>query len=96
MIYNWIYNLQITFEAKKVVDFLDIKFNLKTAIHKPYKKPNNNLTFNFSASPSPPPPAPPPPQIPHPHFLNVNVATNVAKTFLIFIDKHFTNDKIYS
>ena len=39
-------SLQITIEAnKKVVDFLDITLDLRTAIYKPYKKPNSNLTY---------------------------------------------------
>ena len=29
---------------KKVVDFLDITLDLRTAIHRPFKKPNSNLT----------------------------------------------------
>ena len=39
-------SLQITIEAnKKIVDFLEITLDLRTAIYKPYKKPNSNLTF---------------------------------------------------
>ena len=39
-------SLQITIEAnKKVLDFLDITLNLRTAIYKPYKKSNSNLTY---------------------------------------------------
>ena len=48
-------NLQITIEAnKKVVDFLDITLNLRTAIYKPYKKPNSNLTYIYKQSNHPP------------------------------------------
>ena len=39
-------SLQITIEAnKKVVDFLEITLDMRTAIYKPYKKPNCNLTY---------------------------------------------------
>ena len=39
-------SLEITIEAnKKVVDFLDITLDLRTAIYKPYKKPNSNFIF---------------------------------------------------
>ena len=39
-------SLQITIEAnKKVEDFLDTTLDLRTAIYKPYKKPNSNLTY---------------------------------------------------
>ena len=48
-------SLQITIEAnKKVVDFLDITLDLRTAIYKPYKKPNSNLTYNHKQSNHPP------------------------------------------
>ena len=47
--------LQITIEAnKKVVDFLDITFDLRTAIYKPYKKPNSNFTYIHKQSNHPP------------------------------------------
>ena len=35
----------------------------------------------------------PPPPLPLSPFFNINVATNVAKTFLTLIDKHFSKDK---
>ena len=39
-------NLQSTIEAnEKVVDFLDITLNMRTAIYKPYKKQKSNLTY---------------------------------------------------
>ena len=48
-------SLQITIEAnKKVVDFLDMTLNLRTAIYKPYKKPNSNLTCINKQSNHPP------------------------------------------
>ena len=48
-------SLQIAIEAnKKVVDFLDIKLDLRTAIYKPYKKPNSNLTYINKQSNHPP------------------------------------------
>ena len=48
-------SLQITIEAnKKVVDFLDITMDLRTAIYKPYKKPNSNLTYIHKQSNHPP------------------------------------------
>ena len=41
-------SLQITIEAnKKVADFLDITLDLRTAIYKPYKKPNSNLIYIY-------------------------------------------------
>ena len=40
-------SLQITIEAnRKVVDFLDITLDLRTAIYKPYKKPNSKKKKN--------------------------------------------------
>ena len=49
------HNLQITIEAnKKVVDFLDITLDLRTAIYKLYKKPNSNLTYIHKQSNHPP------------------------------------------
>ena len=39
---------------KKVVDFLDITLDLRTAIYKPYKKPNSNLTYIHKQSNHPP------------------------------------------
>ena len=142
---------QITIEAnKKVVDFLDITLDLRTAIYKPYKKQNSNLTFIHKQSNHPPSiiknlpksinkrlstysknaqifneTCPPYTEalknngyntnLPldrtctdknneknktrkrkitwfNPPF-NINVATNVAKTFLILIDKHFHKNK---
>ena len=48
-------NLQITIEAnKKVVDFFDITLDLRTAIYKPCKKPNSNLTYIHKQSNHPP------------------------------------------
>ena len=49
-------SLQITIEAnkKKVVDFLDITLDLRTAIYKTYKKPNSNLTYIHKQSNHPP------------------------------------------
>ena len=48
-------SLQITIEAnKKVVDFLDITLDLRTAIYKPYKKSNSNLTYIHKQSNHPP------------------------------------------
>ena len=48
-------SLQITIEAnKKVVDFLDITLDLRTAIYKPYKKPNSNITYIHKQSNHPP------------------------------------------
>ena len=48
-------SLQITIEAnKKVVNFLDITLDLRTAIYKPYKKPNSNLTYIHKQSNHPP------------------------------------------
>ena len=48
-------SFQITIEAKKkVVDFLDIALDLRTAIYKPYKKPNSSLTYIHKQSKHPP------------------------------------------
>ena len=48
-------SLQITIEANKnVVDSLDITSDLKTAIYKPYKKPNSNFTYIQKQSNHPP------------------------------------------
>ena len=48
-------SFQITIEAiKKVVDFLDITLDLRTAIYEPYKKPNSNLTCIHEQSNHPP------------------------------------------
>ena len=48
-------NLQITIDAnKKYVDFLDITLGLRTAIFKPYKKTNSNLTIIHKQSNHPP------------------------------------------
>ena len=144
-------SLQITIEAnKKVVDFLDITFDLRTEIYKPYKKPNSNLTYIHKQSNHPPSIIKNLPKSINkrqstnsknaqifneacpaytealkrngyntnlksdktctnksneknktrernitwfkPPF-NINVATNVAKTFLSLIDKHFPMDK---
>ena len=148
-------SLQITIEAIiKVVDFLDITLDLRTAIYKPYKKPNSNLRyihkqsnhptsiiknlpksinkrpstnfknaqiFNEACTPPPPPIHRSPKKNGYNRNLqfdrtftdknneknktrkrkitwfnppfNINVATNVAKTFLVIIDKHFPKDK---
>ena len=48
-------SLLITIEAnKKVADFLDITLDLRTAIYKPYKKPNRNLKYIHKQSIHPP------------------------------------------
>ena len=39
----------------KVVDFLDITLDLRTAIYKPYKRSNSNLTYIHKQSNHPPP-----------------------------------------
>ena len=135
---------------KKVVDFLDITFDLRTAIYKPYEKPNSNLTYIHKQSNHPPSiiknlpksinkrlstnsknasifnkACPPYTEAQkknryntHLQFyktctdknneknktikrkiiwfnspFNINVATNLAKTFLTLIDKHFPKNK---
>ena len=144
--------MQITAEAnKKVLDFLDITLDLRTAIYKPYKKPNSNLTYIHKQSNHPPSIIKNLPKSINKRLstnsknaqifneaclaytealkkngcntslqlfdktctnksneknktrkrnitwfkppFNINVATNVAKTFLSLIDKHFPNDK---
>ena len=48
-------SLKITIKAnEKVVDFLDITLNMRTAIYKLYKKPNSNLTYIHKQSNHPP------------------------------------------
>ena len=48
-------SLQITIEAnKKVLVFVDITLDLRTAIFKPYKTPNSNLTYIHKQSNHPP------------------------------------------
>ena len=40
--------MNITIEAnKKIVDFLDINFDLSTGIYRPYRKPNTNSSINY-------------------------------------------------
>ena len=44
-IFKWD-SLHIPIETNiKVVDFLDVTFDLRTAFYKLYKKPNSNLTY---------------------------------------------------
>ena len=59
-----------------------IRYLLKITMKKQNEKAENYLVH----SPYPPPP-------PGRPFFNINVATNVAKTFLTLIDKHFHKDK---
>ena len=48
-------SFQITIEANKnVVDFLEKTLDLRTAIYKPYKKPNSNLSYIHKQSNHPP------------------------------------------
>ena len=48
-------SLQITTEAnKKVVDFLDITLNIRTAVYEPCKKPNSNSSYIHKQSNHPP------------------------------------------
>ena len=47
--------MQITIEANtKVVNLIDIRLDLRTAIYKTYKKPNSNLTYIHKQSSHPP------------------------------------------
>ncbi|GFR78813.1 inositol hexakisphosphate and diphosphoinositol-pentakisphosphate kinase 2 [Elysia marginata] len=47
--------LNITIQAnQKIVDFLDVTFNLHTGLHKPYKKPNHRITYIHIESNHPP------------------------------------------
>lgn len=47
--------LNITIEVnKKCVDFLDVTLDLRTGLHKPYKKPNDSITYVHSKSNHPP------------------------------------------
>ena len=40
------YGLEIIIECnKKVVDFLDVTFNLKDGTYKPYQKPGNKISY---------------------------------------------------
>ena len=48
-------SLQITLEANtKVVDFLDITLDVRTATYKPYKKPNSKIPYIHKQSNHPP------------------------------------------
>ena len=48
-------DLKITIEAnKKVVNFLDVTFNLTNGCHKPFMKPNNKLSYVHQQSNHPP------------------------------------------
>ena len=38
----------------KQLEFLDVKFNLITSLHAPYKKPNDNLLYINTSSNHPP------------------------------------------
>ena len=40
--------------TKKVVEFLDLTLDLRTGIYKPYKKPDNNITYIQIQSNNPP------------------------------------------
>ena len=45
------HGLRITCDANlKVVDFLDVTFNLNTGLHKPYIKPNNTIQYVHTSS----------------------------------------------
>ncbi|GFS16873.1 beta-hexosaminidase, partial [Elysia marginata] len=47
--------LNITIQAnQKIVDFLDVTFNLHTGLHKPCKKPNDSITYIHKESNHPP------------------------------------------
>ncbi|GFR86959.1 inositol hexakisphosphate and diphosphoinositol-pentakisphosphate kinase 2 [Elysia marginata] len=47
--------LNITIQAnQKIVDFLDVTFNLHTGLHKPYKKLNDSITYIHKESNHPP------------------------------------------
>ena len=40
------YGLEIIIEcSKKVVDFLDVTFNLRGGAYKPYQKPDNKISY---------------------------------------------------
>ena len=48
-------NLKITIDAnKKIVNFLDVTFNLANGTYKPYIEPNNTLLYVYSQSNHPP------------------------------------------
>ena len=49
------YRLEIIIECnKKVVDFLDVTFNLKDGTYKPYQKPDNKISYINVQSNHPP------------------------------------------
>ena len=49
------YGLEIIIECnKKVVDFLDVTFNLKDGTYKPYQKPDNKISYINVQSNHPP------------------------------------------
>ena len=40
------YNLRITIDVNhKIVNFLDVTFNLDSGVYKPYMKPNDTLSY---------------------------------------------------
>ena len=49
------YGLTVTIDANhKIIDFLDVKFNLNTGLFQPYQKPNNKILYVHSKSNHPP------------------------------------------
>ena len=49
------YNLKITLEVKhKVVDFLDVTFDLNSELYKPFMKENHNLLYVHTKKTIPP------------------------------------------
>ena len=62
--------LKITIEAnKKVVNFLDVTFNLTNGCHKPFMKPNNKLSYVHQQSN-------------HPQALLKNIPLNINKRLI--------------
>ena len=50
------YNLRITIDVNhKIVNFLDVTFNLDSGVYKPYMKPNDTLLYVNKNSNHPPP-----------------------------------------
>ena len=61
------YDLRITIEAnKKIIDFLDVTFDLEKEIYKPYAKPNNIMQYVHKNSN-------------HPPAILKNIPANIAK-----------------
>ena len=52
---NWQFKIKIEIESNlKIVNFLDVIFNLANSTYRPYRKPNDNLLYIHTSSNHPP------------------------------------------